>query len=160
MQGGKYLFLPPGYTGAVPDGYFVVRSPTYSVNYFLRGFKVDGKTDQAVALMKQIKVYPLAKAAKPPAMEFLNGSGKAIDTIHSDTFTFFEMLSKLVEEEPADIFTPLERFYMQTIGIEKGKPFNPDAKTRNLLVGRGAGSGGDGARQFLRVARCRHLLLR
>ncbi len=28
-QGGKYLLLPPGYTGAVPDGYFVLRSRTY-----------------------------------------------------------------------------------------------------------------------------------
>ena len=28
--GGKYLFLPPGYDGDVPDGYFVSRSPTYS----------------------------------------------------------------------------------------------------------------------------------
>ena len=61
-KGGKYLFLPPGYKGEVPEGYFVIKSPTYSVNYFIRGFKVDGKTDQAVALMKQIKVYPLDKA--------------------------------------------------------------------------------------------------
>ena len=132
-KGGKYLFLPPGYTGEVPEGYFVVKSPTYSVNYFLRGFKVDGKTDQAVALMKQIKVYPLAKAADAPKMEFLNGSGKPIDTIHSDTITFFEMLSQLVNEEPAEVFTPLERFYMQAIGIEKDKPFNPDPKTKTLL---------------------------
>ena len=83
--------------------------------------------------MKQIKVYPLAKAADPPKMEFLNGSGKPIDTIHSDTITFFEMLAQLVNEEPADVFTPLERFYMQAIGIEKGKPFKPDAKAKALL---------------------------
>ena len=133
-KGGKYLFLPPGYTGEVPKGYFVVKSPTYSVDYFLRGFKVDGKTDQAVALMKQIKVYPLAKAADAPKMEFLNGSGQPIDTIHSDNITFFEMLSQLVNEEPAEVFTPLERFYMQAIGIEKGKPFNPDAKSKALLA--------------------------
>ena len=66
-------------------------------------------------------------------MEFLNGSGKPIDTIHSDTVTFFEMLAQLVEEEPAEVFTPLERFYMQAVGIEKGKPFGPDAKTKALL---------------------------
>ena len=102
-KGGKYLFLPPDYSGEVPEGYFVVRSPTYSVNYFLRGFKVDGKTDQAVALMKQIKVYPLAKAADTPKMEFLNGSGQPVDTIHSDNITFFEMLSQLVNEEPAEV---------------------------------------------------------
>jgi hypothetical protein len=73
-QGGKYLFLPPGYTGNVPEGYFAVKSPTYSVTYGVRGFLVDGKPDQAVALMKQIKVYPLAPAVSPPQMEFLNGS--------------------------------------------------------------------------------------
>jgi hypothetical protein len=38
-----------------------------------------------------------------------------------------------VNEEPAEVFTPLERFYMQAIGIEKGKPFAPDAKTKTLL---------------------------
>ena len=30
-QGGKYLFLPPGYDGEVPDGYFVVRPRTYGL---------------------------------------------------------------------------------------------------------------------------------
>ncbi len=133
-QGGKYLFLPPGYTGDVPEGYFVARSPTYTVGFGVRGFMVDGKTDQAVALMKQIKVYPLAKLeGGAPPMEFLDGSGQAINTVHPDTILFFEMLAQLVNEEPADIFSPIERFQMQAIGIEHGKPFNPDAKTRAML---------------------------
>src|SRR5262249_36483193 len=95
-KGGKYLFLPPGYAGKVPSGYFVVKSPTYSVSYGLRGFLVDGKTDPAVALLEQLRIYPLAKAGAPPKMEFQNGSGKAIDTIHSDNFSFFEALAQLV----------------------------------------------------------------
>src|SRR5262249_48618857 len=96
-NGGKDPFLPPGakgerpgYKGDVPEGYFVVKSPTYSVIYFLRGFLVDGKTDNAVGLMKQLKIYPLAKANEQPKMEFLNGSGKVIDTIHSDNFSFYQ----------------------------------------------------------------------
>jgi hypothetical protein len=133
-QGGKYLFLPPDHQGEIPDGYFAVRSPTYSVSWGLRGFKVDGKTDQAVALMKQIRIYPLTQAADPPEMEFLNGSGQPIDTIHTDTIAFFEQLAVLVEEEPAEVFTPLERFYLQAIGIEKGKPFAPDPNAKALLA--------------------------
>ena len=82
-------------------------------------------------------------------MEFLNGSGKAIDTIHPDTFAFFEMLAQLVDEEPAEIFTPLERFQMQAIGIEKGKPFKPDAKTRALLSEAARTGSGDRAGQQL-----------
>jgi hypothetical protein len=103
------------------------------VSYGLRGFLKDGKTDEAVGLMKQVKIYPLSKTDNPPAMEFLNGSGKEFDTIHSDNFSFYEALAQLVNEEPADIFSPLERFQMQAIGIEHGKPFQPDAKTKELL---------------------------
>ena len=29
-KGGKFLFLPPGYEGDVPDGYFVARSLSYN----------------------------------------------------------------------------------------------------------------------------------
>ena len=132
-KGGKFLILPPGFSGSVPDGYFVARSPTYSVTFAVRGFQVDGKTDQAVGLMKQIKVYPLAKASSPPPMEFMNGSRRNIDTLFPDNFRFFELLAMLVDEEPLDSFGPLERFQMQAIGIEKGKPFNPDEKTKALL---------------------------
>ncbi len=132
-KGGKFLVLPPDFKGTRPEGYFVAKSPTYSVSFAVRGFQVDGKTDQAVALMKQIKIYPLAKASSPPPMEFMNGSGKNIDTVFPDNFRFFELLAMLVDEEPGDIFGPLERFQMQSIGIEKGKPFHPDDRTKALL---------------------------
>jgi hypothetical protein len=36
--GWKFLILPPGYTGIVPEGYFVFRSPTYSVTVGLERF--------------------------------------------------------------------------------------------------------------------------
>ena len=132
-HGGKFLILPPGFAGSVPEGYFVSRSPTYSVGFAMRGFQVEGKTDPAVSLMKQIKVYPLAKAASPPPMEFMNASRQDIDTVFPDNFRFFELLAMLVDEEPRGNFSRLEQFQMQAIGIEKGKPFRPDDKTRALL---------------------------
>jgi hypothetical protein len=104
------------------------------VLFAVRGFQVDGRTDQAVALMKQIKIYPLARASSPSQMEFMNGSGKSIDTVFPDNFHFFELLATLVDEEPGDIFGPFERFQMQSIGIEKGKSFRPDDKTKALMT--------------------------
>jgi hypothetical protein len=144
-KGGKFLVLPPDYQGEEPKDYFVARSPTYSVTFAVRGFQEDGKTAPAVALMKQIKVYPLATADAPPAMQFLNGSHQKIDTLFPDNDRFFDLLAMLVDEEPRDIFGPLERAQMQMIGIEKGKPFKPDAKTRKLLA-EGARIGGAMAR--------------
>src|SRR5262245_58344417 len=133
-KGGKFLVLPAGYKGDVPEGYFVAQSPTYSVTFAVRGFQEEGKTALAVALMKQIRIYPLSKAAYPPPMRFMNGSHQQIDTLFPDSDRFFDLLAMQVEEEPHDIFGPLERFQMQAIGIEKGTPFKPDAKTRALLA--------------------------
>jgi hypothetical protein len=132
--GGKFLVLPPGYGGAIPEGYFVARSPTFSALFAVRGFQVDNKTDQAVALMKQTRVYPLAKASAPPPMQFMDGSNRDIDTLFPDTLRYFELLAMLVEEEPAELFDPTERWQMQAIGIEKGKPFKPDEKMKALLA--------------------------
>ncbi|MNM36540.1 hypothetical protein D3C81_472520 [compost metagenome] len=132
-NGGRFLILPPGYSGDIPKDYFVARSPTYSLTFAVRGFQVEGKTDQAVGLMKQIRIYPLAQASSPPPMEFMNGSRQSIDTLFPDNFHFYELLTMLVNEEPLDVFGPLDRSQMQAIGIEKGKPFNPDEKTKALL---------------------------
>ena len=44
--GGKFLVLPPGYTGIVPEGYFVSRSPTYSVD--VRGSEVFRSTTRPI----------------------------------------------------------------------------------------------------------------
>ena len=83
-------------------------------------------------------IHPLDKAAAPPSMQFMNGSGHDIDTLFPDNFRFFELLAMLVEEEPLESFGPLERFQMQAIGIEKGRPFAPDEKTKALLGSEGA----------------------
>ena len=133
-KGGKILLLPPDYKGEPPAGYFTARSPTYGVWLGVRAFQVNGKTGPPVALMKTVKCYPLARAGEPPAMTFLNGSGKAIDTIFPDTYEYFEALAALVENEPVDVIPPSERFLLASIGIEKGKSFKPDAKTKQLLA--------------------------
>jgi hypothetical protein len=75
----------------------------------------------------------MARAGNPPAMAFVNGSGKAIDTIFPDTYEYFESLAAFVEKEPVDAIPPSDRFLLASIGIEKGKPFAPDSKTKRLL---------------------------
>lgn len=133
-KGGKFLILPPDYKGTPPTGYMIARSRTYGVWLGVRGFLVDGKTDTPVALMKSIKIYPLSQASHPPAMSFINGSGKDIDTVFPDTYAFYEDLAQLVEQEPANLLSPQERFQLASIGIEKGKPFQPNAEQKARLT--------------------------
>ena len=72
---------PPGYTGPVPAGYHVFKSPTYGNWYITRGFQVNDDPKPGVENIKaHLRIYPLAKAANPPATTFVNVSGKAFNT--------------------------------------------------------------------------------
>lgn len=132
-KGGKLLLLPPGHDGPVPDGYLIGRATTNRVVLGVRGFQVEGKTDHAVALMKSAKIYLLAKADAPPEMTFFNGSRQQVDTVFSDTFAYFEDLADIAGYEPDRLSTD-DWFRLSAVGIEKGKPFVPDAERKALLA--------------------------
>jgi hypothetical protein len=134
-KGGKYLVLPPGYKDEVPEGYFVMRPPTYNMWFFFRGFLVDGSTAPAVAsIKKNLHVYPLSKKGNPPAMNFVQASGKYFNTIGSTDFSFYEDVNEVVQEEPVEALDPERLGLLASIGIEKGKPFKPDARMKKILT--------------------------
>jgi hypothetical protein len=76
-KGGKYLLLPPGYKGEVPEGYFVARSRTFGNLLFFRTFLKDGDPKPGVeSVKKDLRAYPLAKADNPPPMKFVDISAR------------------------------------------------------------------------------------
>jgi hypothetical protein len=134
-KGGKYLVLPPGYTGSVPEGYFVAKSRTYNLWLMGRGFKVNGDLTPAVdGIKKNLRIYPLSQAANPPVTKFINASGVELNTVHSNDFSYFEELNKVVQEEPSEALDPERLGLFASIGIEKGKPFAPDARMKKILT--------------------------
>jgi hypothetical protein len=133
-QGGKYLLLPPGYDGDLPDGYFIVRPKTYRVWIFMRASIADG-LEPALKLVKDnLKIYPLSQKENPPQMEFLNGSKKSFNTIHANDFHFYEEIHALIQEESMEMLDPETRGLLAAIGIVKGQPFDPDARMKRLLT--------------------------
>ena len=56
-KGGKFLVLPPGYEGEVPEGYFVVPSKTSGVWVFMRGY-LDKSMPIAEAIPGRFQEYP------------------------------------------------------------------------------------------------------
>jgi hypothetical protein len=131
-KGGKYLILPPGYKDKAPSGYFTAQSPSYVNWLILRGFLVDGKPDAATKNFKDgLKIYPLAQAKNPPAMEFISGSKVPYNTIHANTFDFYDEIAEVVNKEPVDF---IGRGLANSIGITKGKPFAPDARMKAILT--------------------------
>ncbi len=135
-KGGKYLFLPPDYNEDVPDGYFVVKSPTYGLWGAWRNFAVDGDVQPALDnIKKYARIYPLTEAGKKhDAVKNKNGSFVQLNTIPPNTYLFWEYLNELVQDEPAGSFGPQVTGQMAAIGIVKGTKFDPDARMKKILT--------------------------
>jgi hypothetical protein len=134
-KGGKYLILPPDYDGQPPEGYFVSKSPTY-INWLpLRGMLRDGNTDAAVKMWTEgLKIYPLAEVGNPRMLEVIHATGKVFNTIHANDVTFYDEINDVIQREPVDALPPEIRGNLTSIGIQKGKPFQPDARMKRLLA--------------------------
>lgn len=135
-KGGKYLVLPPGYDKAVPDGYFVLRSSTYGGYSLLRSnLKSHSDTDVAksVAYGKRVKIYPLSQAASPPPTVFSDVADITFDSTIRYDASFFTSLDRVIQSEPWLSRDRAMIDILRTIGIEKGKPFAPDDKTKAAL---------------------------
>ena len=134
-QGGRYLFLPPGYEGDVPDGYFVLRPRTYGHVLFARGFLEHGDPRPAAANIRAgFRIYPLALASDPPPMSFVEMSGALIQAVFANDATFYDQVAAAVHDEPLDAVDPETRGLLASIGIRRDAPFAPDARMRAILA--------------------------
>ncbi len=133
-KGAKYLITPPGYKEKAPDGYIVLPSETYRGFVILRSnFKSRSDADikSAVDHGKRVKVYPLR--GNPDSTVFVDAYDKAFDATIPYDVSFFELLNRFVQTEPWLTRDKAMINLLRTIGIEKGKPFKPDAKTQVIL---------------------------
>ena len=154
-EGGRYLILPPGYDGPVPEGgFYVARSRTNRVIYASRGYLVDNDPKPTVEnIKKNMRIYPytpggvgtsiatalegkvrLEANPKVPETKFVEASGKAFNTIPPSDYSFFEMINANVQDEPANSYDPELAGQLAAIGIVKGKEFKPDDRMKKILT--------------------------
>lgn len=57
----------------------------------------------------------------------------AVNTIHANNYEFYEELHTVIDREPISFLDPELRGLFASVGIEKGKPFNPDARMKAIL---------------------------
>jgi len=154
-EGGRYLLIPPGYDGPLPDGgFYLARSKTTRVLYAARAFLTNNDPKPTAELIKKtIKIYPytpgglgtsiatalegsvkLAVNPPVPTTKIVEASGKSFNTIPPCDVSFFEMINANIQQEPADSYNPELAGQLAAIGIVKGKPFNPDARMRKILA--------------------------
>ena len=154
--GGKYLIVGPDYRGELPTGgFFVARARTNSILWFGRSFLANHNDPKpAVAAIKKFtKVYPyeiggvgtpiaeflagkarMGRVTPAPATVFHSLSGKVMNTIPPNDWSFFEMLNEVVQHEPATSLDAELMGPIASVGIVKGKPFAPDARRKKTMT--------------------------
>jgi len=154
-EGGKYLLVPPGYQGALPEGGYIVRkSRTNRILIAGRSFLVDNAPAPTVSMIKKtLKLYPYAQGgtgtsigsflngeasslgplSKPRTPRFVEGTGLVINTIMPSDAGFYNLLDELIQMEPAEALDPELAGQAEAIGISKGKKFTPDARMQKIL---------------------------
>jgi hypothetical protein len=129
-KGGKYLITPPGYSGEKPSGYTVFESPTNNIFIGIRLLDADQK--KADALQAKVGTYAYKDRSNPPKNKFPAPSAQYFFGPPRG-MAYWERLHEILNRE---VVAERDRLFMamlKRIGIEKGKPFNPDERQKKLL---------------------------
>lgn len=154
--GGKYLIVPPGYEGELPEGgYYIAHAETTGILWFGRSFLKDGSDPKpSVDVIKShTKVYPyvaggvgtsiasfltgnahLGKITEPPATVFHEGTGKVMNTLPPSDYSYFELLNEIVQDEPATSLDIELMGPLAALGIVKGEKFAPDERMKGIMT--------------------------
>jgi hypothetical protein len=136
-KGGKHILVGPDYKGDLPkDGYYIHRASSNRQIVGARSLPVNGDVKGAKDRLRTIKVYPLDPKTPWTEPQWVDLSGKQQNTTPlewEDNFRFWEVLAETLNEEP--LYEGYHNYYgeLAALGIEKGKPFAPDARMKSIF---------------------------
>jgi hypothetical protein len=137
-NGGKHVLCGPGFTGDVPPGHFKGTATTNRVLMLLRALPHGDDMQGAIDLMQSITVNPLDPGAEAAELSWVDLSkivGADFTPVRwEDNLSYWEVLHDLLDSELP--FAEYRTFYgeLASLGIEKGKPFAPDDRMRDILT--------------------------
>ena len=131
-QGAKFLVLGPGQSApGGAEGYTVVRSSTFNNLMVLRLLSPD--PEERNRMQAGIRFYAFSQRANPPAAKVLKG-GAGPTANAPRGIVYWEKLSRWISEEPVEERDRVMMAMLRPLGIEKGKPFNPDVRQKRILI--------------------------
>jgi hypothetical protein len=136
-KGAKYLVLPPGYNGTPPVGYVALHSDTYGGYMLFRAnFKShsDADVNDAINYGRQMRVYSLSEAPHPPLTVFTDVKNIDFDSTIKYDSTFFDHLNNIIQSEPWIDRDRVMIDQLASLGIEKGRHFQPSDRMRSMLT--------------------------
>jgi hypothetical protein len=130
---GSYLVLAPGQKLPVNvAGYTLRQSPTF--NIFLGARLTDADPAQAKEALAQLQMYPYAQRDNPPKADILDVGTKAWSGLPPRGMEYWQRLDEVFQAEPIEARDIFFHAMLRPLGLEKGKPFNPDARQTKILT--------------------------
>jgi len=136
-NGGKYVLVPEGYQGVLLPKSYTYHQRTNNGFAILRAIIPDASPEnvkKAAEFAKKIKIYPLAKAKNPPKNKYIDIYGKIMEGTPVLDGTIYAELNEIIQEEIVEEKNLAMMGMLNKIGIQKGKPFKPDAKTEKIYA--------------------------
>jgi hypothetical protein len=130
---GKFLFIPPGATTPKDTkGFTILNSPTNGIIVALRLFAKTNK--EKAELSKKVLVYPYSKRKNPPKESRLIYPKTSPIQAQPRGMGYWKLLSDAINIEPVEERDRFMMAMLKRLGIEKGKPFKPDARQKKILT--------------------------
>ena len=131
----RLLFVGPGQDYPKDFKGEIVHSETFVFGYF---YRVLGTGKEADKLKTAVTSYKLSEAANPPETKYVSFNPKPGDKVYIGTapegMAYWELINDYVQKEP---MADRDRFFyawLKDFGIEKGKPFKPNAYQQEILL--------------------------
>ncbi len=133
-KGGKYLILPPGYDGDIPQGYFVVRATSELVWFYGRANNVKFKGEASFELFNQLRAYPLSKADTPPKPELVPVGLEHFNSDWPKDYAAWAMVHEGMQLDNIRQQDKMVYDWLKDLGIKHGEPFKPDERQKKILT--------------------------
>ena len=132
-KGGKYVIVPPGYEGVVPENYHAGYSETDKVLIDIRIMPRKGDLKKALTAMQKVRLSALDHNRELNLINFTTNELHLIPFSWQDSIQYWETLHAIINREtPTERLQPMYRL-LRMIGIEKGRPFSPDERMLGIL---------------------------
>ncbi len=132
---GKYLLVGPGQEvpqNAGDNGYEIIQSSTINIIGVLRILTED--PDERKSIMEKVAIYPYSERSNPKPRGYITPDGRKYQVWQPRGMDYWVRLAGIINSEPIHERDRFMLAMLKPLGIEKGKPFNPDERQTKILT--------------------------
>ena len=129
--GGCYLVVGPGQL-PYPDKFdYVVYSPTLNILFDVRPLEADPARSNA--LVERLRLYPAGQRSNGDETCILRPEGRRWSQVPPRGLEYWSRFAEILQREAVTDQDVVMLALLEPLGIERGRPFRPDARQRALL---------------------------